>query len=174
MWMVRRCDITRWNDMTQWRNGRMRRAPDNSKLTPPKRVAIRYSPFVRDEIQTGMNTIHRMLPWWCPFNAVLHHWVEHEDELMHDHPRRSVTIVLRGEIIEKTPWGDKVLKPGAVVFRSHQYIHGFKVTREHSAKTWTLFIVGRRAFLQNTYEVVRRTDTPIRLNPRINPSLLKS
>lgn len=173
MWMVRRCDFTRRRHMTQWRNAMMRRSEDGTRLTPPKPVARRYNPFLTDEAQLGDDTIYKMLPWWCPFNALLHHWVEHEDELMHDHPRRSVTIVLRGQITEKTPWGDNVLKAGAVVFRSHKYIHGFKIEKEHSSRTWTLFLVGRRAYLQNTYEVVRRTQTPIRINPRINISPLQ-
>lgn len=125
-------------------------------------VADRYSPFWDDEIQRGNNTIYRKLPWYRPFNILLHHWRAHDDGVfMHDHPRSSLTICLRGQITEKTPWGENILRPGSIVFRSHKYIHGFRVEKEHSCRTWTLFIVGRRKHCQNTYKVTRRTEASV-------------
>ena len=152
MWLMSRA--RRWGNtnMVMWLTADMTR----------QRVAKRYYPGLLDEIQRGDDTIHRPLPWWCPFNAILHQWATHDDVLMHDHPRRSVTVVLRGQLTEKTPWGDRVLRPGSVVLRSHRFIHGFRVDPEHSCRTWTLFIVGRRRWLQNTYAVTRRTGTPER------------
>lgn len=152
-WMVRRTD---WWDkyfLTSWSDEEGRHY----------RVGRRYAPFFQDEVQRGDDTIYLPLPWWAPFNALLHHWRTHDDgDRMHDHPRWSVTICLRGELIEKTPWGERRLRPGAIVFRSTRYIHGFRVQPEHSWRTWTLFIVGRRVRPQNTYRVTRRTQTPIR------------
>jgi hypothetical protein len=167
MWMVRRTDWCRRHDMTQWldgvRNtGSMHNRTENERVGLRKRVAIRRLPFLQDEIQRGDDTIHRALPWWAPLNIILHQWAQHDDILMHDHPRRTATIVLRGEIIERTPWGERRLRAGSVVVRGHRYIHGFRVEREHSCRTWTLFIVGRRRHLQNTYHVLRRTGTPQR------------
>lgn len=97
---------------------------------------------------------HR-LPWWRPFNAFLHRWcpVENLREAVHDHPRWSITVCLRGRIIERTPWATRVLTPGSIVIRSHRYIHSFEIPKGYRGKTWTLFIVGRRKHRQNSYEV---------------------
>jgi hypothetical protein len=172
MWMLRRCrgrwgGWGGWQHMTQWHPQTVNSGSTSSRLAAErlgirKVVARRYFPFFSDEIQRGKNhnnTVHLKLPWYAPFNAVLHGWVRHDDEdRMHDHPRRSATIVLRGQIVEKTPWGERVLRPGSIVLRGPKFIHGFRVDPQHSARTWTLFIVGRRRFCQNTYVVTRRTE----------------
>lgn len=100
---------------------------------------------------------HR-LPWWRPVNALLHCWspAANQREAMHDHPRWSITVCLRGRIIERTPWGERVLTPGSIVIRSRKAIHSFEVPAGFRGKTWTLFIVGRRKHRQNTYEVTAR------------------
>jgi hypothetical protein len=92
-------------------------------------------------------------PWWRPFNAFLHLWRPTAGEEFHDHPRWSVTVCLAGELTEKTPWGERVLRPGSIQFRTRKFIHAFEVKPEHRGKTWTLFIVGRRNHWQNTYVV---------------------
>lgn len=94
-------------------------------------------------------------PWWRPFNAFLHCWNPTDDkgEGMHDHPRWSITICLRGCIIESTPWSRRELRPGSMVIRSRKAIHSFAVPDGYRGKTWTLFIVGRRNHRQNTYVV---------------------
>ena len=149
MWFVRRTDWFRIHPLTPW--------PSN--VRPMKRLANRYMPLFRDEIQRGDDSIHLPLPWWAPCNLLLHHWLAHDDgNEFHDHPRWSITIPLRGELTEKTPWGEKTLRPGSIVFRSPRYIHGFRVKPEHSARTWTLFVVGRRRRCQNTYIVTRRVE----------------
>jgi hypothetical protein len=149
VWLARR---TRWykkHPLTSWDPG--------DKIH--RQVANRYMPFWQDEIQRGDDSIYLKLPRWLPFNVLLHHWRAHDDgPNMHDHPRRTLTICLRGQLIEKTPWGERVLRPGSVVWRSARYIHGFRVEPEHGCKTWTLFLVGRRRFCQNTYVVTRRTE----------------
>lgn len=98
------------------------------------------------------------LPWWMPFNAFLHQWKPElgTREGYHDHPRWSVTICLRGRIVERTPWGDRELRPGSIVIRSRKAIHAFEVPADHHGETWTLFIVGRRRHRQNTYVVTPR------------------
>jgi hypothetical protein len=95
------------------------------------------------------------LPWWLPFNAFVHRWTLAEGvaEEFHDHPRWSVTICLSGCIVERTPWGERLLKPGSVVIRSRKAIHAFRAPDGHAGETWTLFIVGRRRHRQNTYVV---------------------
>lgn len=97
------------------------------------------------------------LPWWLPANAFLHHWRlgPNTPESFHDHPRWSITICLKGKIIERTPWGERLLTPGSVVFRSRKSIHAFEVP-EGAGDVWTLFVVGRRKHRQNSYEVIHR------------------
>jgi hypothetical protein len=93
-----------------------------------------------------------------PFNALLHCWRPDADyaEEMHDHPRWSITLCLRGELIERTPWRERRLRPGSIQIRSRKFIHKFEIPPEHRGKTWTLFIVGRRNHRQNTYQIIPR------------------
>lgn len=111
----------------------------------------RFEPFWRDEWQGR----HRP-PWYRPFNVLLHRWTNGEGEAFHDHPRWSITICLRGQIIERTPWKRRLLTPGSIVFRGRKYIHAFELPAGSAGKTWTLFIVGRRNHQQNSYVVTPR------------------
>lgn len=97
------------------------------------------------------------LPWWLPFNMFLHHWRlgPNTPESFHDHPRWSITVCLKGKIIERTPWGERLLTPGSIVVRSRKYIHAFEVPQD-AGEVWTLFIVGRRKHRQNSYAVTPR------------------
>lgn len=114
----------------------------------------RYEPFWHDEWIDRSGEHYFRPPWWRPFNVLLHCWnTRNIDEEMHDHPRWSVTICLRGQMIEKTPWGERLLKPGSIVIRSRKAIHGFKAAPNFTGRTWTLFIVGRRNHRQNTYAI---------------------
>lgn len=92
-------------------------------------------------------------PWWRPFNVLLHHWKRSEGGRFHDHPRWSITICLKGRILEQSPWATRVLTPGAVVFRSRKAIHRFDLLPGDEGNTWTLFIVGRRNHRQNWFNV---------------------
>lgn len=117
----------------------------------------RYQPFWRDEYHTRSTKTGEILrrhrpPWWRPFNILLHHWQAGHREAMHDHPRWSITICLKGRLIEHTPWASRVLVPGAVVLRSRKAIHAFEML-PGSGETWTLFIVGPRNHRQNGYVV---------------------
>lgn len=111
----------------------------------------RYQPFWPDEWTGKSGEHYDRPPWWRPFNILLHQWVGAHDGQMHDHPRWSVTIVLRGSLVEHTPWRSRVLKPGSIVIRSRKYIHMFEVVP--GEEPWTLFIVGRRNHKQNGYVV---------------------
>ncbi len=111
------------------------------------RVFWRYEPFWFDE-WNGRNRP----PWYRPFNILLHRWEHGEDRAFHDHPRWSVTVCLKGRLIEHTPWDSRVLSPGSMVFRSRKAIHAFEMLPD-SGEVWTLFIVGRRNHRQNGYVV---------------------
>lgn len=114
--------------------------------------------FWWDEHREAYPVRPNKLPWWLPFNAFLHNWQPEPGfaEEMHDHPRWSVTICLKGRIIERTPWGDRLLEPGSTVLRSRKAIHSFALPEEPQDEIWTLFIVGRRKYRQNTYVVTAR------------------
>lgn len=122
----------------------------------------RFEPFWRDEWISvkadGTRKHYNRPPWWRPFNILLHQWAAAPgaSEGWHDHPRWSITLCLRGKLIEKTPWGNKVLTPGSVVLRTHKYIHAFEVPSDAHGHTWTVFIVGRRNHRQNSYVVTPR------------------
>jgi len=92
-------------------------------------------------------------PFWRPFNMFFNCWWRDAKEEYHDHTRWTFTLVLQGALIEHTPWGVRYLGPGAMVFRSHKYIHAVQVYPPYRGKTWTLFIVGPRNHKQNTYSV---------------------
>lgn len=96
-------------------------------------------------------------PWWRPFNAFLHCWnPKHDGEEFHDHPRWSITVCLRGTLVEATPWSERTLTPGSIVMRSRKAIHSFRVPKCSRGKTWTLFIVGRRNHRQNRYTITKK------------------
>lgn len=111
----------------------------------------RYQPFWPDEFISHDGRHFNRPPWWRPFNILLHHWQASHREEMHDHPRWSVTAVLRGSLIEHTPWKSRVLTPGSIVIRSRKAIHAFEMVPGETP--WTLFIVGRRNHRQNGFIV---------------------
>lgn len=114
----------------------------------------RHAFLWRDEWVSASGKRWNRPPWWRPFNVLLHQWpASAPPESFHDHPRWSITVCLKGRIVERTPWGDRLLKPGSVVVRSRKAIHAFGRAPGHDGETWTLFIVGRRNHWQNTYVV---------------------
>lgn len=124
-----------------------------------KRGFSRFDPFWTDERIAGDGEHRNRPPWYRPFNALLHLWCPHPEyrrEEFHDHPRWSVTICLRGKLIEHTPWESRTLTAGCVVMRSRKAIHSFEIPPGYSGKTWTLFVVGRRNHSQNTYRITPR------------------
>ena len=111
----------------------------------------RYQPAWPEEFVSKDGRHFNRAPWWRPFNLLLHHWQEGHREAMHDHPRWSITIVLRGSLIEHTPWSSRTLTPGSIVIRPRKAIHAFEILP--GAEPWTLFIVGRRNHRQNGFVV---------------------
>lgn len=111
----------------------------------------RYCPFWPDEWTGSDGEKYDRPPWWRPFNVLVHRWVASHREEMHDHPRWSITICLRGSLIEHTPWGSRVLTPGSIVVRSRKAIHAFEMVP--GEEPWTVFIVGRRNHRQNGFIV---------------------
>lgn len=113
----------------------------------------RYHFLWPDEYWSDQHGLVNELPWYLPFNVFLHCWTKSDDGLLHDHPRWSITIMLRGCLIEETPIRYKWLTPGSVVFRSRKYVHRMIVPERYAGNAWTLFIVGRRRFKQSYYSL---------------------
>jgi hypothetical protein len=118
-----------------------------------------------DEYWDDARGLVNALPWYKPFNAFLHCWTGSDAGLMHDHPRWSISIVLKGALLEQTPKKDKWLTPGSVVFRRSPYVHRLIVPDRHKGKTWTLFIVGRRVYRQHYYHDTGGTSHRYEDNP---------
>lgn len=110
----------------------------------------RYWILWPDEYWVG-DVLENARPWYLPFNVFLHCWYRSDEGLMHDHPRWSVTVVLRGKLCEETPRQRRWLVPGSVVVRSHRFIHRLGLPPRYKGKAWTLFIVGRRRWKQHYY-----------------------
>lgn len=124
-----------------------------------QQVSIRrFMPFGDDEskfikVENNKVIIQRPLPWYKPFNINLHWWWKGDGDTYHDHPRWSITIVLKGKMVEHTFWSKKLLSPGSIVFRNRKYAHRFTIPEGYEGKTWTLFIVGRWKHPQNEYKL---------------------
>lgn len=120
-------------------------------------IFLRFTPFWPDEWVNAKGKHWNRPPWYRPFNILLHWWrpLEGFAEEWHDHPRWTITICLRGKLIERTPWKERVLTPGSITFRTHRFIHSFKVPEGYRGRTWTLFICGRRNHWQSTYEITK-------------------
>ena len=117
---------------------------------------IRYM-FFRDEEFTHDGILYNKLPWYSPFNMFLHHWIRTENDTFHSHPRWSITIVLKGKLIEQSLISDKngthvinkTLKPFSIVIRNHKHTHNFYIIGKEA---WTIFIVGRHKHKSYYYD----------------------
>lgn len=73
------------------------------------------------------------------FNVYLHHFVSDDWSLdLHDHPRRFVSVGLRGWYVESTPDGDRVFSAPWIRTFPATHIHRISVP---SKSCWTLCIV---------------------------------
>ena len=111
----------------------------------------RFEIFTRDEYPRRDGTMRDKLPWWQPFNVLLHQWYGSDTGHPHDHPRWTITIVLRGWFIEQHDGQAFVRRAGQIIVRSHKYAHRIVIPRGQARKVHTLFIVGRRKHQQHYY-----------------------
>ena len=77
----------------------------------------------------------------------LHHFIRSDDDTPHDHPRRSVSLMLAGRYIEWIRNSDGTMRlerhaAGDVIFRRATTVHRIELPDGEDA--WTLFIVGPR------------------------------
>jgi len=93
----------------------------------------------------GGDYLHRwfLIPKNKYFNIFLHKFYRSDDDrALHDHPWISLSILLKGEIIEHT-WGNKVryITRFLPIFRSAKLAHRIELVK---GPVWTLFITGPR------------------------------
>jgi len=77
------------------------------------------------------------------FNIFLHKFERSDDDrALHDHPWYSISILLKGEMIEHR-WGDKVryIPRFLPIFRFAKFAHRIELVK---GPVWTLFITGPR------------------------------
>jgi hypothetical protein len=87
------------------------------------------------------------------FNIYLHKFLQDdEDRACHNHPWKSLSIILKGKYIEHLPNGKiKIWKRGAFIYRHADYFHRIELFKDRSIacrkvprSTWTLFVTGRK------------------------------
>lgn len=106
-------------------------------LIEPKRKA---DVFIGGEEETYMRR------WWLIprnrwFNIYLHHVMKSdEDRALHDHPWWSLSLLLRGEMLEVDQSGRERIEQGQFRWRGSEYAHRLEVRDQESA--WTLFVTG--------------------------------
>lgn len=86
-----------------------------------------------------------LVRWWLRRDreegSIYLHCICHDDDdrALHDHPWSSTSIVLRGQLREVMPDGERILSPGDIVSRSAKDAHRLEVV---DGPVWTLFITG--------------------------------
>ena len=92
------------------------------------------------------------------FNIYLHKFIgDDEDRALHDHPWRSLSIILKGKYIEHRQGHEpRVFKRWSVIYRAAEYTHRIELFNRRWGKNfnyammpykkpvWTLFITGRK------------------------------
>lgn len=94
-----------------------------------------------------------MKRWWITerlpekWKIYLHNILRDDDDrALHDHPARSISIILKGGYIEHLPGGVKKRRyPGMVIFRKAEQPHRLELRRDANGNVitaWTIFIFG--------------------------------
>jgi hypothetical protein len=112
-----------------------------------RRIAARRPPdFVVGD--RGMPYLRRwfVIPRNRVFNIYLHEFLRSDDDrALHDHPWPSVSLLLRGRLVEHTIAAGgihhhRAVQTGALRFRMPRFAHRIEIVPGESA--WTLFITG--------------------------------
>ena len=75
------------------------------------------------------------------FNIYLHHFVDNDLKCMHDHPKRFISIGLKGWYIEQTPTGNEIYSAPWIRSFPPEHIHRLLVP---SKSCWTIVIVFKK------------------------------
>ena len=78
-----------------------------------------------------------------PFNAFIHNFKASDDPVLHDHPWKWCSIVLKGGYWEHLADGSRNWRgPGSICFRKATDLHWVETVP--GLDTWTLFLHGRK------------------------------
>lgn len=78
-------------------------------------------------------------------NIYLHQFLRDDDDrALHDHPWRSLSILLRGRYLEITPDGQREFRAGNIIWRNAEYRHRLLISPYGNRPAWTLFLTGRK------------------------------
>lgn len=92
----------------------------------------------------GVNYMHRwhIIPRNPIFNIYLHKYMGSDDDrALHDHPWLSVSVLLKGRIIEHQKNTTRSIPKYKPVFRTARFAHRLQLI---SGPAWTIFITGPR------------------------------
>lgn len=131
-------------------------APDSGYT--PKEVPIEpkgssvFPEFMRPErapdMVIGPPEAPYLLRWYIiprnqTFNVYYHRMLRDDDDrALHDHPWSSFSTVTRGQIIETTKEGKRLLQKGDCIYRGPEFLHRLELVDGEPAET--LFITGPR------------------------------
>lgn len=109
---------------------------------------LRYlNPFREPDVYIGGRDNPYLKRWYViprnkRFNVYLHNMVrDDEDRALHDHPWPSLSVCLRGKLIEEMPGKVfRTIRPGRIVYRHAEFAHRLIVP---TGSAWTLFMTGR-------------------------------
>ena len=76
-----------------------------------------------------------------PFNAMIHHVVESDEEDLHNHPWPFFVFILKGGYWEYTPKGKFLREPGFFALRFPSHFHRIKLVNEKEG-SWSFFVRG--------------------------------
>lgn len=89
------------------------------------------------EINNGNGEVH-MVRYSIFSWLKLHHFLKSDQDCMHDHPWKFISIILRGYYYEETPRDCKKYKSGSILVRKAKHIHRILVPQNKSV--WSLVI----------------------------------
>ena len=101
-------------------------------------------PDVTIKKENGLTYLNRwfVIPRNRFLNIYLHQFLASDDDrALHDHPWFSVSFMLKGEIVEHSFKGLRIIPRFIPVFRSAKFAHRLEVVK---GPVWTLFITGPR------------------------------
>lgn len=77
------------------------------------------------------------------FSIRLHHWLSSDDQRhFHDHAWWYATFILKGSYTDRSPKGDRIMRPGMMAFYPATHQHTVKV---NSGGCWSLLVTGRES-----------------------------
>jgi hypothetical protein len=117
------------------------------RLVPEGRVKAWFNRAFRLEEINGGNVCPTYLYRWTllrlePFQVYLHHFVGDDWSTdQHDHPKRFISIGLRGGYVEETPAGERRYRAPWIRTFPAEHIHRLRL--EDGRDCWTVVIVLR-------------------------------